>query len=70
MQLSHLKTIQRYDEPRKQARDLAKKGSPPHLKSLKLAPVDKKAIIAFRTLSNETERSVDWDWNFATSYCS
>ncbi|MCP4490600.1 MAG: hypothetical protein GY820_25285 [Gammaproteobacteria bacterium] len=69
MQLSHLNTIHRYDESRKQARELAWKGLPPRLKRLKLAPVNNIALIAFSLITNEIERSVDWDWNFASQYC-
>jgi len=69
MQLSHFKTIQRYDESRKQARELAKKGLPRHLKRLTLAPVDNFALIAFRAIDKEAHRTVDWDWNFAPKYC-
>jgi hypothetical protein len=70
MQSSHLKTIQRYNEPRKQARELAKKGLPPHLKSLKLKAVDNIALIAFKALRKTAQRDVDWDWNFASKYCT
>jgi len=69
MLLSHLETIQRYDEARIQARELAKKGLPRHLQSLTLAPVDNAALVAFRTLDKKTQRIVDWDWNFASKYC-
>ncbi|MFK5912937.1 MAG: hypothetical protein QM484_01065 [Woeseiaceae bacterium] len=70
MQPSHLKVIQRYEEPRKKARELAKKALPAHLKGLKLAPVDNAALVAFRALNKEAQRTVDWDWNFASKYCT
>jgi hypothetical protein len=57
MQPSHLKVIQRYEEPRKKARELAKKALPAHLKGLKLAPVDNAALIAFRALNKEAQRN-------------
>ncbi len=69
MQKSHLQTIKRYDEPRKQARLLAKKMLPQHLQGkLKLEPVDTKAVSAFKILNAKKERVVDWDWSFASRY--
>ena len=70
MQASHLKTIQRYNEPRKQARELAKKGLPNRLQCLTLGAIDHKALAAFRVLDKNFHRATDWDWAFATKYCS
>lgn len=70
MLATHLNAIIRYNETRKQARELAKNALPTHLKQkLKLAPVDYKAITAFRSLQLIQARVEDWDWTFASKYC-
>ena len=70
MKATHLDAINRYDEFRKTARNLAKEDLPDYLKKVtKLEGVDQKALVAFKTWQSVSERTVNWDWNFATVYC-
>jgi len=70
MLASHFNTINRYNEPRKQARELAKSALPNNLKRiLSLSAVDHKALAAFRTLQDSQDRLENWDWTFASKYC-
>ena len=70
MLASHLNTINRYNEPRIQARELAKRALPSNLKKiLSFAAVDHRALSAFRTLQDNESRIETWDWTFASKYC-
>ena len=70
MQVTHSNAIHRYNEPRKHARELAMNALPSNLKhKLILAPVDHKAIAAFRSIQTTQARVEDWDWTFASKYC-
>jgi hypothetical protein len=69
MQPNHLSTIRKYDYYREQAREIAKNALPLHLKRLKLAGIDSRALTAFKIWQGDKERKVDWDWVFATRYC-
>ena len=69
MQPSHLNTINRYEKFRLEARTIAKDNLPNYLKRLSLKGIDTRTIAAFRVWQQMPERKVDWDWNFASSYC-
>ena len=71
MHATYLQTIHKYDEYRKQARELASRILPGHLKDkIILSAVDFKALAAFKAIDAAEERVVDWDWNFSSRYCS
>ena len=70
MQATHLHTINKYDELRNKARELASKTLPQHLKGkLRLDSVDYKAIAAFKVIDKTCDRLVNWDWTFSSRYC-
>ena len=69
MEATHLQTIQKYEPIRDQARDIASRALPQHLRGmLRLSAVDFRAIAAFNILDATQEREVDWNWNFASRY--
>lgn len=65
----YIKTIQKYDEVRTQARELAKESLPKRLQGLILSGVDNRALSAFRVYDDNEIRLVNWDWTFANRYC-
>jgi len=62
MEATHLQTIQKYEPIRDQARGIASKALPQHLRGmLRLSAVDFRAVAAFNILDTTQEREVDWN---------
>lgn len=65
----HQETFDRYDPFRHQAREIAAENLPPNLKGvLTIAGIDHRALVSAKSWENMEERSVSWDWTFASRY--
>lgn len=69
MQRSHKLVTNKYDQSRIEARDIAHKSLPSHLRqATNLEPINNSAIVATKLWGLDPERMVEWDWNFANRY--
>lgn len=69
MQLSHAFAKNKYEDYRRQAKEISSDALPTHLKRLsKLSSIDSKALAAASSWDDDPDRHVSWDWVFANRY--